>query len=66
MEDLVKAVVKSFRYESYNRIKEQLDFTVVFASLRTVWHHSCEHMAFAIQIVQSLNNSVKLMWQSII
>ena len=30
MEDLVKAVVSSLRYELYDRIKEQLDFTVVF------------------------------------
>ena len=61
--------MSSFRDESYDRIKEQLDFMVVFASLRTVWHHSREHMAFAVQVVQSLSNvnySVKLTWQSII
>ena len=49
MEDLIKAVVSSLRYESYDRIKEQLNFTVVFASLRTVWYHSRERMAFAVQ-----------------
>ena len=51
MEDLVKAVVSSPRYESYDRIKEQLNFTVVFASLQTVWYHFCEHMAFTVQVV---------------
>ena len=51
MEDLVKTVVSSLRYESYDRIKEQLNFTVVFASLRTVWYHSRERMAFTVQVV---------------
>ena len=37
MEDLVKAVVSSLRYESYDRIKEQLDFTVIFA----LYSHFC-------------------------
>ena len=48
MEDLVKVVVSSLRYD---RIKERLNFTVIFASLRTVWPHSRERMAFAVQVV---------------
>ena len=31
--------------------KRTAEFTVIFAFLRTVWHHSREHMAFTVQVV---------------